>query len=127
MGNLDNYLLLDEQSIINANDVILAGYNESQIHQMHLGLADNLNIDIYDNKDFSYLKMDTLRLAQLYGVDTSRLHIGEEDVNVIWCRSGIPHDLVFFGAEEQFKNKFLGMLNQGMYNPSGGDEVECIN
>ena len=68
MGNLDNYLLLDEQSIINANDM-----------------------------------------------------------NVIWCRSGIPHDLVFFGAEEQFKNKFLGMLNQGMYNPSGGDEVECIN
>lgn len=108
-------------------DYLLADYGESQIHQIHLGLSDNLNVKSYDNKDFSYLKMGTLRLAQLYGVDISRLHLAEEDVNVIWHRSGIPHDLIFFGAEEQFKEKFLRIINQNMDNPSGGDELECVN
>ena len=106
---------------------LLADYDESQIHQIHLGLSDNLNIRAYDNRDFSYLKMGTLRLAQLYGVDTSRLHLEEEDVNVIWYRSGIPHDLIFFGAEEQFKDKFLRIINQNIFNPSGGDKIECIS
>lgn len=123
-------LLVVYAGVIDGYDLtkyLLADYDESQIHQIHLGLSDNLNIKTYDNKDFSYLKMGTLRLAQLYGVDVSRLNLGEEDVNVIWYRSGIPHDLVFFGAEEQFKDKFLRIINQNMYNPSGGDKIECIN
>ena len=107
-------------------EYLLADYDESQIHQIHLGLSDNLDVKTYDNKNFSYLKMGTLRLAQLYGVDVTNLHLAEEDINVIWNRSGIPHDLIFFGAEEQFKDKFLRILNENMDIPSGGDNNECI-
>ncbi|MFI3211318.1 MAG: hypothetical protein R3Y64_09775 [Peptostreptococcaceae bacterium] len=45
------------------------GYNEKQIREIKIGILNSLDVSSYLNKDYSYLKMEQIRLSLMDNID----------------------------------------------------------